>query len=380
MLTMEEKVAQLLNPGGGGRLSQPAPQPQQQTLAQSMANSPGWAQAAQAIQNIGNLRAGRPVQKSAVQAYQEHIDAKQRRLALEEQRKRQEEELELRRMATQIQMMNALKPQKQSAFGEKRDAALSAMGLDPKDYDARVLASPEFQTLFESFGSGPLVDMGTQTEDAWEQNTLSRNIETYNQMKDDASRARGREERLNTMLTYSQLFEGGGDIGNLQQWAVENLSALGFDVAPQASARQLFDALATQNQFERTQLLKGSISEKELGLAGLMDSTSRNTREGREYILNYRIAEARRGQQLEDAAEAWMERTGQRYDERAFMRSPEYKSLRDTPMVTARLVELGQLNHPEAFKNYVKNPDTGEWFLIVPDEEGGEKLQGPLDI
>ncbi len=358
----------------------PAPALAQQPMSRAarLANNPAWAMMNQATSNLSNIMRGQPVTQSPAQAYQAHVAAKQKRLAQEEEMRRAQRKLDIDDMVARAQLLRAMRPDKPrspSAFEQKRDAALSALGYDPANYDPKLLATPEFQKVFESFGSGPLVDMGQQQEDAWEKNTLERNIKAYNQMSDDASRARNREQRLQTMLTYSDLFTGGGEVGQLTNWARTNLEALGFDVAPDASAQQLFDAMATQNQFERTALLKGAISEMELGLAGLMDSTSRNTREGREYILNYRIAEARRAQQIEQAAQAWMERTGQRYDERKFMNSEEYKAIRNQPMVTERLIELGKMNHPDAFENYVKSPEDGKWYLIVPDPAGGEMLQ-----
>lgn len=335
-------------------------------------NDPWLAMAMQGIQNLGNMRMRQPVQTSPLQAYQQTVLLNARLNQQKQQEQRAQQSAQTADLVARAQLAKALQPQRPSAFAEKLGVTLQSMGMDPNNYDPSILQTDDFADAWSQFQGSPQVaiDMGQETEDKWQEAILTRNIDNWNTMKDDAARARTREQRLNTMLQYSNLFEGGGEIGDLQQWARNNLSALGYDVAPDANARQLFDALATQNQFERTALLKGSISEKELGLAGLMDSTSTNTREGREYILNYRLAEARRAQQIDDAAEAWMERTGQRYDERAFMNSPEYKQLAQVPMVTPRLLELGSLNHPDAFSDYVKHPDSGEWYLITETPDG----------
>lgn len=83
----------LMAPQQAGRLQQPPtagppgpPQPQRpMSMAQSMANSPGWAMAMQGISNIGALSRGQQPGVSPIQAYQQHVADKQKR-AMEQQR------------------------------------------------------------------------------------------------------------------------------------------------------------------------------------------------------------------------------------------------------------------------------------------------------
>lgn len=67
-------------PGAAPQLPAPPAQPQRpMTIAQSMANSPGWAMASQGISNIGALSRGQQPGVSPMQAYQAHVAAKQKR-------------------------------------------------------------------------------------------------------------------------------------------------------------------------------------------------------------------------------------------------------------------------------------------------------------
>ena len=175
------------------------------------------------------------------------------------------------------------------------------------------------------------------------------------------------------MLSLNQQIEAGGPLGPLITDVKSMLGSLGVDlpgIDENTTAEQVFSALATQNQFERTAMLKGAISEKELKLAGLMDSSLSNTASGREFILEYRMAEAMRAQQLAEAARVFASRRqseGEQYREQEFRKSDEYAAVKSKPFITRRMLEIAREKNESGFPEYKLGAD-GTWY--TSDDDG----------
>lgn len=359
-----------INPAASlpGQAPQQPQQPGQSRLG-TFLNSPGMSMANQALNNIDAMRRGRSPTVSPTQAYQQTV---QRQALLRLREKQAEEEkayreamIEQKKDANRIAIAKAGMP---SAYQEKVNGYMTSLGLDPRDpasmQDSRI---SEFLSK-----SGINIDLGKTETNAWAENQLSRSVDSYNTIMDKAAEADDTIGRFDQLKRLNVNMPKGGGLGEAWVDVSRNLQGLGIDIPgfnKNTTPYELFKAIATENQFKRTQMLKGAISEKEIGLAGMMDAGLANSQQGRYFILEFRRAEAMKHQQIATAVDDWMANTGaEHFNEREFRKSDEFKSVSERPFATPELLHHAKRVNPDGMKDfkkiggvwYTEDPETGE--------------------
>jgi hypothetical protein len=349
--------------------------PMQQNLRQWL-NSPGMAMAYTALDNISAGQPNGVRTANPIAAYQQAQNTNDvllmRKQKVLDEKAYYKAQLEQQKIANQLALYKQMNP-KASAFSEKMDAYRQSIGLGD---DPNYMSDPRMSKWIEdSTTSGTSVDIqmpgGPEEKNAWEQNRLQRSITDYNSLLDNAKSADTKINRYRQLQYLNKDIGEGGPLGGAVLATKKTLEGLGIDmpfINENTTAAQLYEAIATENQFERTQMLKGAISEKEIGLAGMMDGSLANTQPGREFILQYRIAEERKSQQIADAAQDYMERTGsQFYSEREFRNSPEFRRVQERPFATPEMLSVAKEANPTAMKDY--KLVGGTWYTKGKDGE-----------
>jgi hypothetical protein len=347
------------------------------------------------MNNISALRRNQVPQMNPVQAYQRSLMANEQLLQQKQQQQRREEWLQKEQAWREqqagaaedrfnrtygIQLFNAMKTDPSAAM-EKANLLASTFGYENAD---SAMNDPKYvEALQQQLTSGGVnVNLG-QEGTSWEDALVKRSISDYSTLMDAASSSGESMNRLRTMAALNEQIDSGGTLGGAVDSVKANLEGLGIDlpgINETTTPRQLYEALATQNTFERTRLLKGAISERELDLAGRIDGSLANTQPGRRAILQYRLMEQQRIADLGEAAEAYRVRAegeGKNYRESDFRKSPEYQRLRNMPFMTRDLFEaLRDTNESDQgkrkFGDYIMV--NGQWWMRNPEDPDGDVI------